>query len=116
MANSTQSIIETRRPQMFPILEPDEIERVRRFGKVHTYAPGEPLATVGQAGLNFSIVLAGNAVGGDGSDGQGVAGGFPIPRATPRATPKLTRRLATRLLRGWVQPATFVHGHRARAG
>ena len=32
MAAATQSIIDTRRDQMFPILELVEIERVRRFG------------------------------------------------------------------------------------
>jgi len=34
MASPPESIIETRRHQMFPILEPGEIERVRRFGEV----------------------------------------------------------------------------------
>jgi thioredoxin reductase (NADPH) len=56
----TQSIIETRRQQMFPILEPAEIERVWRFGKVRTYGAGEALAKVGQVGLGLTIILAGN--------------------------------------------------------
>ena len=30
---TSPSIIDTRRDQMFPVLEPAEIERVRRFGK-----------------------------------------------------------------------------------
>jgi thioredoxin reductase (NADPH) len=60
MATPTESIIETRRHQMFPILEQVEIERVRRFGKVSTYAAGEPLATVGQVGPGLTIILAGN--------------------------------------------------------
>ena len=47
IAAPTESIIETRRQQMFPILEPAEIERVRRFGKVHTYGAGEAPATTG---------------------------------------------------------------------
>jgi hypothetical protein len=34
MASPPESIIETRRHQMFPILEPGEIERVRDFGEV----------------------------------------------------------------------------------
>jgi thioredoxin reductase (NADPH) len=59
IASPTQSIIETRRQQMFPILEPAEIERVRRFGKVRTYGTGEVLATVGQLGLGLTIILAG---------------------------------------------------------
>jgi hypothetical protein len=31
------SIIDTRRDQMFPVLDPKEIERARRFGEVRTY-------------------------------------------------------------------------------
>ncbi len=38
MAN--QSIIETRRPQMFPTLLPEEIERIRRFGELRSFAEG----------------------------------------------------------------------------
>ena len=60
IAAPTESIIETRRQQMFPILEPAEIERVRRFGEVRTYGAGEALATVGHVGLGLTIVLAGN--------------------------------------------------------
>jgi thioredoxin reductase (NADPH) len=45
---------------MFPILEPAEIERVRRFGEVRTYGTGEALVTVGQVGLGLTIILAGN--------------------------------------------------------
>ena len=37
MPTATQSIIDTRRHQMFPTLEAAEIERVRRFGKVRAY-------------------------------------------------------------------------------
>ena len=36
MTVPTQSIIDTRRHQMFPTLEPAEIERVRRFGQVRS--------------------------------------------------------------------------------
>jgi len=50
MAAPTQSIIDTRRHQMFPLLEPAEIERVRRFGKVRSYGAGEALAKVGEVG------------------------------------------------------------------
>ena len=44
---------------MFPILEPAEIERVRRFGKVRAYRAGEALATVGEVGLGLTVILAG---------------------------------------------------------
>src|SRR3979411_2442917 len=59
MAVPTQSIIDTRRHQMFPTLMPAEIERVRRFGEVRSYGAGEALAKVGERGLGLSIVLSG---------------------------------------------------------
>jgi thioredoxin reductase (NADPH) len=56
---STQSIIDTRRYQMFPKLEPEEIKRVRRFGEVRSYDMGEALAKVGEVGHGLTVVLAG---------------------------------------------------------
>ena len=53
------SIIDTRSPQMFPTLEPPEVDRLRRFGTVQHYDDGEALATVGQSGVGMSIVLSG---------------------------------------------------------
>jgi thioredoxin reductase (NADPH) len=44
------SIIDTRRHRIFPVLEPAEIEQVRRFGKVRSYCAGEALAKVGEVG------------------------------------------------------------------
>src|SRR5436190_3352364 len=54
-----QSIIETRRHQMFPTLEASEIEHVRRFGEVCRYAAGEMLAQVGTVSRGFTIILSG---------------------------------------------------------
>jgi thioredoxin reductase (NADPH) len=59
MSVRAQSIIDTRRHQMFPVLEPAEIERVRRFGEVRTYGAGEALAKVGDVGRGLTIILAG---------------------------------------------------------
>jgi thioredoxin reductase (NADPH) len=59
MSVPTQSIIDTRRHQMFPVLEPSEIERVRRFGKVRSYGASEALAQVGHVGHGLTIILAG---------------------------------------------------------
>ena len=53
------SIIDTRRQQMFPTLEPAEIERVRRFGVVRSYGVGEALERVGEVGPGLTIILAG---------------------------------------------------------
>jgi len=44
---------------MFPVLEPLEIERVRRFGKVRSYGAGEALAKVGEKGHGLAVILAG---------------------------------------------------------
>jgi thioredoxin reductase (NADPH) len=54
-----QPILEQRRDQMLPKLDPLEIERVRRFGDVRSYASGEPLATAGQVAPGLVIILAG---------------------------------------------------------
>jgi thioredoxin reductase (NADPH) len=55
----TPSVIDTRRDQMFPTLDAAEIARVRRFGELRAFAPGERLAKVGDVGVGLSIVLAG---------------------------------------------------------
>src|SRR6267142_5670826 len=60
MSVTKQSIMDTRRHQMFPTLEPAEIERVRRFGKVRSYGVGEALARVGEVGLGLTIILGGS--------------------------------------------------------
>jgi thioredoxin reductase (NADPH) len=44
---------------MFPVLEPVEIERVRRFGEVRSYGAGEALAKVGEKGHGLAVILAG---------------------------------------------------------
>src|SRR5215813_6214501 len=59
MSMPTPSIFETRRHQMFPTLEPPEIERVRRFGTVRSYADGEALVRTGEVGLGLTIILSG---------------------------------------------------------
>ena len=60
-ALSRQPTIDARRHEMFPTLEPAEVERLRRFGSVRSFHAGEPLqASVGRMGLGVIIVLAGN--------------------------------------------------------
>ena len=55
------SIFDTRRHQMFPVLETSEIERVRRFGVVRSYGVGEALAKVGEVGDGLTIILVGKS-------------------------------------------------------
>jgi thioredoxin reductase (NADPH) len=60
MSVSTPSILDRRRDQLFPILEPAEIERVRRFGTMRSYRTGEALAKVGEVSPGLVIFLAGH--------------------------------------------------------
>lgn len=59
MSATKPSIIDTRSPQMFPILEPAEIERMRRFGELHSYGAGEAIAKMGDIGPGMIVILAG---------------------------------------------------------
>ena len=54
-----QSIPEQRHDQIYPTLDPLEIERVRRFGNLRSSAAGEPLWTVGQVAPGLMVILAG---------------------------------------------------------
>jgi thioredoxin reductase (NADPH) len=56
---AAQTIIETRRHQMFPKLEPLEIERMRRFGDLCSYAAGDVLQEVGTIGRGLTVILSG---------------------------------------------------------
>ena len=58
MAQS-QSIREQRHDQVYPTLDALEIERVRRFGNLRSFAAGESLWTVGQVAPGLMVVLAG---------------------------------------------------------
>jgi len=55
----TKSIIESRRDQIFPVLETAEIERMRRFGRLRSFRAGEALARAGQVADGLTIILAG---------------------------------------------------------
>ena len=59
MSAAAPPVIETRRRQMFPTLEPVEIERMRRFGEVRTYRAGEALARAGEKAPGLTIILSG---------------------------------------------------------
>jgi thioredoxin reductase (NADPH) len=59
MSVPTKSIIESRRDQIFPVLETADIERMRRFGTLRSLRAGEVLARAGQVADGLTIVLAG---------------------------------------------------------
>ena len=59
MPQTPQPIIETRYDQMFPILESSEIDRIRRFGSVRSFAVGETVMKAGDVESGFAVILAG---------------------------------------------------------
>ena len=54
------STIDTRREQMFPKLQPREIDRLRRFGEVRRYAAGEALFVTGEIAPGMSVLIKGS--------------------------------------------------------
>jgi thioredoxin reductase (NADPH) len=52
-------LIETRRDQMFPVLEPAEIEQLARFGERKSYPAGERIFATGEISPGAFIVLTG---------------------------------------------------------
>jgi len=59
MVLRNQSITEARREQAFPVLEPAEIERVRRFGTLRSYKSGDILAQTGKVSEGLTVILSG---------------------------------------------------------
>jgi thioredoxin reductase (NADPH) len=54
------STLATRRHQVFPILEEQEVQRLARFGEPRTFEPGENLATAGRRSEGVMVILSGN--------------------------------------------------------
>src|ERR1700716_1684376 len=53
------STIDSRREQMFPTLAPQEIDRIRRFGRIRRYAAGEALFTTGEIAPGMYVLITG---------------------------------------------------------
>jgi thioredoxin reductase (NADPH) len=62
MVSSGHSLIDERRDQMFPTLTPAEMERLRRFGDMHSFRHEEYLARTGAPGLGMFVVFSGEVV------------------------------------------------------
>jgi thioredoxin reductase (NADPH) len=56
---ATPSPLDTRREQMFPVLAPGEVARLRRFGEPRAYAAGEAVTRMGEAGRGLTLVVSG---------------------------------------------------------
>ena len=59
MPPTVHPLIETRRDQMFPVLEPAEIDRLARFGELKSYATGECIVATGEIAPGAFVILAG---------------------------------------------------------
>jgi thioredoxin reductase (NADPH) len=59
MSSGKRPTIETRYDQMFPTLQPAEIERLRRFGTPRSYGAGEQVVTAGEPSPGMIVVLSG---------------------------------------------------------
>jgi len=59
MPQSVRPLIEARRDQMFPVLEPAEIGRLWRFGELKSYAAGDRIVATGEVAPGAFVILAG---------------------------------------------------------
>jgi thioredoxin reductase (NADPH) len=59
MPQSVRPLIEARRDQMFPLLEPAEIGRLWRFGELKSYAAGERIVATGKIAPGAFLILSG---------------------------------------------------------
>ncbi len=59
---ATGKTIDTRREQMFPVLDSQEIDRLRRFGELRNFKAGDNLQTTGQSVPGMFILLSGSAI------------------------------------------------------
>jgi thioredoxin reductase (NADPH) len=59
MSRSPQPILAARQAQMFPTLEPEDIDRLMRFGENKSYASGELIVRAGEVAPGLIVVLSG---------------------------------------------------------
>jgi len=54
------TIIESRREQIYPILESADVERIRHFGHVQSFDTGEMLVRIGERDHGLTVILKGS--------------------------------------------------------
>jgi thioredoxin reductase (NADPH) len=59
MPQSVHPLIEARHDQMFPVLEPAEVDRLARFGERKSYAAGERIVATGEVPAGAFVILSG---------------------------------------------------------
>lgn len=58
-AETVPDVRQARTGQMFPVLQPAEVARLRRFGAPQRYAAGETIVRAGEPGHGLFLILAG---------------------------------------------------------
>jgi thioredoxin reductase (NADPH) len=56
------STLTTRRHQIFPVLDAEDMQRIARFGEPRNFEPGESVATAGRHSPGVVVVLGGNVI------------------------------------------------------
>jgi CRP-like cAMP-binding protein len=59
MPQSVHPLIDARHDQMFPVLEPAEVDRLARFGERKSYAAGERIVATGEVPAGAFVILSG---------------------------------------------------------
>src|SRR5690349_4822786 len=59
MASKTRSTFDTRYEQMFPTLDPTDVERLRRFGESCAFRAGERLVAAGEVSRGMFVIVSG---------------------------------------------------------
>jgi thioredoxin reductase (NADPH) len=106
-----ETLIDSRRHQMFPTLAPRDVERLRRFGLVQRFPAGEALARTGELSPGLVVVLSGElAISGRDERGRVIpivthsAGGFMGELAQLSGRPALVDATAVTEVEGLVIP------------
>src|SRR5690349_4364572 len=60
MPSETRPITETRRDQIFPVLANNEVERLRHFGDLRSFAAGSYLSKTGEPTSGLFVILSGS--------------------------------------------------------
>jgi thioredoxin reductase (NADPH) len=101
MVSDQRSVLVTRREQAFPILTPQEIDRLRHFGETRRYKPGEYLARAGERAPGMLVVQSGevdasqhNALGHDEHIITHAAGSFSAELSSLSGAPALVSAVA----------------------
>ncbi len=112
MASTARPTFDTRFDQMFPVLDPAEIERLRRFGERRAFRAGERLVATGAISPGMFVIVSGevalsqhSVLGGDQHILTYGPGSFTGELAQLSGQPSLVDLRATRPVDAFVIPS-----------